>query len=106
MSTDTDRFIECDTQELKAQIGMMNILAISGGRVIHRSTGITLPVSSGYKVTVDLAAGDTYTVRRIMTRGTKTWIKGEVNDVYCDMVGEMAYQASSYKSYSFPKGQS
>jgi hypothetical protein len=45
-------------------------------------------------------------VRRIMTRGTKTWIKGEVNDVYCDMVGEMAYQASSYKSYSFPKGQS
>jgi hypothetical protein len=102
---DKERFAPCDTHELKAQIGMMNVFAISGGRVIHRETGITLPVSSGYKVTVDLDGNDTYVVRRIMTRGLKTWVKGEQANVYCDEVGEIAYQASSYKSYPFPKGE-
>ncbi|GAC1527427.1 MAG: hypothetical protein NVS3B1_17720 [Marmoricola sp.] len=96
----------CDTSELIAQIGRMNILAISGGRVIRRETGVTLPVGSGYSVTVDLTAGDDYVVRRVFTRGAKTWIKGEVDSVYCSEVGEIAYQASSFRSYEFPKGAS
>lgn len=101
---DEKRFAPCDTDELLAQIGRMNIFAISGGRVQRMATGIALPVSSGYWVTVNLDGNDTYVVRRIMKRGMKTWVKGEVKGVYCDEVGELAYQASSYKSYDFPKG--
>jgi len=100
---DKARFAECDAAELAAQIGRGNIFAISGGRVYDHGTGVTLPVSSGYKVTVDLDGNDTYVVRRVLTRGLKTWVKGEVDGVYCDEVGELAYQASSYKSYPFPK---
>jgi hypothetical protein len=93
--------IPCDHQALLAQIGKWNLMAISGRRVIFRETGVTLPVSSGYKVTVDLAAGDTYTVRRIMTRGAKLWVKGERTDVYCEEVGEVAYQASCFRNVEF-----
>ena len=100
----TEVFRECDARELLAQIGRMNILAISGGRVLVRETGVTLPVGSGYTVTVDLAANDTYTVRRVFKRGAKVWVKGEQAEVYCDEVGEIAYQASSFRSYDFPKG--
>ncbi len=87
---------------IASQIGTMNILAISGGRVIATEDGgVILPVGSGYKVTVDLMPSDTYRVRRIFVRGGKTWIKGEQNDVYCDEVGEVAYRASSFRSYEF-----
>ena len=96
-------FRECNATELLAQIGRMNIFAISGGRVIARRTGITLPVGCGYSVTVDLAGNDTYTVRRIFVRAGVVKIKGELTDVYCDEVGEAAYQASSFRSYEFPK---
>ena len=92
---------ECDTQTLVDQIGHMNILAISGGRLLARPSGITLPVSSGYSVTVDLAAGDTYTVRRVFVRAGKRTVKGERSGVYCDQVGEMAYQASCYRNVEF-----
>lgn len=90
-------FIEADTQTIVEQIGMGNVLAISGGRVTHRETGITLPVRYGYSVTVDLAAGDTYTVRRVFTRKGVSTIKGESADVYAEQVGEMAYRASCYR---------
>ena len=92
---------ECDPNTLAAQIGRMNILAISGGRVQVRPTGITLPVSNGYRVTVDLAADDTYTVTRIFVRGRNTWVKGQMTDVYCDEVGEVAYQASCFRNGEF-----
>lgn len=62
---------------------------------------MTLPVHQGYRVEIDLAANDTYTVRRVFTRGAKTWIKGERTDVYCDEVGEVAYQASCYVNVEF-----
>lgn len=94
-------FIECDARTIAEQIGRMNIFAISGGRVLARRTGITLKVSSGYSVTIDLAAGDTYTVRRVFTRGAKVWIKGEESNVYCDQVGESAYVASCYVNRTF-----
>jgi hypothetical protein len=94
-------FRECDPRILAEQIGMRNILAISGGRIEVRDTGITLPVSNGYRVTVDLAGNDTYTVRRMFTRAGRTWIKGERADVYCEQVGEVAYQASCFRNVEF-----
>jgi hypothetical protein len=93
-------FIPCDSNELLAQIGRANILSISGGRVEPRRTGVTLPVDCGYSVTVDLAAGDTYVVRRIFRRGARQWIRGERTGVYCDEVGEAAYYASCFRSYN------
>ena len=94
-------FRECDPRVLAAQIGTGNILAISGGRIQVRDTGITLPVSSGYRVTVDLAGNDTYTVRRVFTRAGRTWVKGERTDVCCEQVGEVAYQASCFRNVQF-----
>jgi hypothetical protein len=94
MSTTT--FRECDSQVLLEQIGRRNILAISGGRVTRRPTGVTLPVGCGYSVTVDLTVMDVYIVRRVFKRGTRVWIKGEQDDVYADVVGEIAYRASCF----------
>ena len=96
--TTTSEFREADTRELIAQIGRMNILAISGGRIALRQSGVTLTVGSGYRVTVDLDWNDTYVVRRIFQRGAKTWIKGEQRNVYADEVGEAAYQASCFRN--------
>jgi hypothetical protein len=95
----TDNFCQCDARELVAQIGRMNVLSISGGRVLARETGITLPVSNGYSVTVDLDGNDTYVVRRVFKRGAKVWVKGEQRDVFCEEVGEVAYQASNFRSH-------
>lgn len=94
-------FVECDARELVGQIGRGNVLAISGGRVLARKTGVTLPVGHGYSVTVDLDASDTYIVRRVFKRGAKEWVKGEQTNVYCDEVGEIAYVASCYVNRSF-----
>lgn len=94
-------FRDCDTRELIHQIGLINIRAISGGRITHRPTGITLPVAYGYKVTIDLNADDTYTVRRVFQRGPRTWVKGEETSVYCDQVGDSAYRASCFVNVEF-----
>ena len=91
-------FASCNNHELLAQIGRMNLGAISGLRVVSRPTGVTLPVSYGYSVTVDLAWNDTYTVRRIFTRSGKVTVKKEWTYVYCDSVGEIAYRASCYNN--------
>lgn len=88
---------------LAEQIGRMNIMAISGGRVIpitgkgDRYVGIRLPVSNGYCVDVYLADNDTYTVQRFY-RGK---VMGVQTDIYFDQVGEAAYQASSFRSNEF-----
>jgi len=88
----------CDTKTLLKQIGTMNIFAISGGRVQRRETGVTLPVSNGYRVTVDLAADDTYTVQRVFVRSGKVWVKKEWTGIYADQVGEIAYKASCFRN--------
>jgi len=93
----TEQFVECDAQTLLDQIGIHNVLAISGGRVTRRSTGVTLPVRYGYRVTVDLAAGDTYTIRRVHERNGEQTVKGESAGVYAEQVGEMAYRASCFR---------
>lgn len=99
-----ENFRECDARELARQIGPANIMAISGGRITVRQTGITLPVTQGYSVTVDLAGNDTYTVRRIFKRGPKTWIKGEEAGIYCDAVGDAAYRAACFRNVPFREG--
>ncbi len=93
---------ECSSAELLDQTGWRNVLAISGGRVQVRETGVTLPVHAGYSVEIDLAGNDTYTVRRVFTRAGKRFDKGTTEDVYADQVGEVAYQASCYVNGAFP----
>ena len=39
MTKTADSFSPCDTRELVSQLGRMNLLSISGGRVLHRETG-------------------------------------------------------------------
>jgi hypothetical protein len=83
--------------ECLAQIGRINVACISGGlfRVIDGT--LVLPVSNGYSVEIDLDPSDTYTVRRVFRRSEKRWVKGEVDYVYCDQIGEVAYRASCFR---------
>ena len=94
----SQEFRPCDISETLAQLGRNNLLAISGGRVIKRDSGVTLPVSNGYSVTIDLAWNDTYTVRRVFTRSGKETIKELVN-VYAEDLPEVAYFASCFRSH-------
>jgi len=86
-------FRRCNAEVLIQQVGKQNVLAISGGRVEKRDTGITLPVRYGYEVRVDLAANDTYTVQRVYNGE----VKGEETRVHAAEVGDAAYRASCYK---------
>jgi hypothetical protein len=91
-----------DPNETLRQIGRMNLFAISGGRYALDTAGdILLPVSSGYRVRISLEADDTYTVTREMKRGAKLFVKGVQDNVYCDEIGEVCYQASCYKNVDF-----
>ena len=93
---------EMNHQETISQIGTVNVLAISGGRVrLTEDLGLSLPVSSGYSVEVRLTLADLYEIRRVFKHGDKVWIKGTVDGVYADQLGEMAYQASCYKNVEF-----
>lgn len=86
-------------REMVAQIGRMNLLAISGGRVKAIESGIELPVGSGYSVLVELTAMDYYEVSRIFKRGGKVFVKGVRSDVDCFQLSEAAYYASCFRSY-------
>lgn len=88
-------------QELLNQIGRATILAISGGRVRYAGNAIVLPVSNGYSVEIYLDPTDTYTVARVFTRGMKRWIKGKIDNVYCDQISDIAYEASCFRSNDF-----
>lgn len=101
-----------DVDELVSQIGLRNVYAISGGRVaVWKPAGecveVELPVSSGYLVRITLGWNDTWTVERVLRRRPKgktskeSKILGRVEGVYCDQVGEIAYQASCFKDGSF-----
>ena len=90
-----------DIATLRDQIGRMNLLSISGGRLnVLNDDLVSLPVSHGYAVEVEYdSCLDCYTVRRVFRRGTKIWIKGEREHVYCDEVAQAAYYASCFRSY-------
>jgi len=87
------------TETIARQVGIANILAISGGRVLYddENSTLILPVRYGYKVVVKYNRGsDDYTVQRVFVRGTTVTVKGEKNGVYCEELGEVAYRASCY----------
>jgi hypothetical protein len=92
--------------ELIAQIGRMNIFAISGGRVgvireKNQTVAIELPVSNGYRVSIKLGWNDTWTVSREFIRKGTVFNKGTLENVYTDQVGEVAYQASCFRNVKF-----
>jgi hypothetical protein len=90
-----------------AQLGRMNVLAISGGRVNNITTpggrkvvGLELPVDSrggGHSVRIFLGNDDTYTVQRI----ANDQVVGQESGIYMDQIGEQAYQAGMYVSNPF-----
>lgn len=86
-------------REMIRQIGRMNFLAISGGRVRPLEDGIEMPVGSGFVVRVRLTVMDEYIVQRVFKRGGKEFDHGTKDRVYCSEVGEQAYRASSFRSY-------
>lgn len=101
MSESTGRPFNED--ELLGQIGRMNVFAISGGRVgviveNGETVGIELPVSNGYRVSIKLGWDDTWTVSRQFVRKGVVSDKGTIEGVYADQVGEVAYQASCFRS--------
>lgn len=90
---------------LLQQIGGITVMAVSGGRRALVDGILVLPVGAGYRVEVEYVEGrDTYTVRRVFTRGVKRWVKGELTDVYMDEVSERVWEAHAFRSYDFPKG--
>ena len=101
-----------NTQELIAQIGRMNVLAISGGRVHSivddegETVEVQLPVGKGYRVSITLGFMDTWTVRREYVRKGVAIVKGVQEDVYADEVGEVAYKASCFVNVPFGEKES
>jgi hypothetical protein len=105
-----EKYRPFNEDELLKQIGIQNVFAISGGRVEvwHTNDGkacrsITLPVSNGYSVEIYLAWDDTYTVTRQFKRKGQYFNKGTVEGVYCENIGEVAYQASCFRNVEFGK---
>jgi hypothetical protein len=96
-----ERSRDCNASELLRQLGTRTVAAVSGLRVTIHPDGVTLPVHAGYRVTIHLAANDTYTVRRVFERGGRRWVKGEEVGVYCDQVSDAAYRASCYVNVPF-----
>lgn len=102
-----DGFRPLDTAETLAQIGTMNVLAISGGRWQRlknsqgETVGVRLPCGAGYRADVLLAFDDTYVVRRVFARAGKEWVKGEMTNVYCDELNDTMWVASCYVNRSF-----
>lgn len=95
-------------QEIVRQIGRMNVMAASGGKVIAIADGIELPDSrTGYCVRVRLTPLDTYTVQRVFIRSAKKWpererkefLHGERHEVDPFELGEAVYYASCFVSY-------
>lgn len=85
---------------MRDQIGMGNLLSISGGRIIATDNGIDLPVSNGYRVRVTYQPHlDLYSVERVLKRGDKEFIKGRAERVFCSELGQMAYRAGMFRSF-------
>ena len=90
------------------QIGMMTVMAISGGKRTPitkdgETVGVRMPAGAGYRVDVTLDADDTYTVNRVLSRKGNDVVKGTVSGVYADMVSDVAYRASIWREpYGVP----
>ena len=89
---------EIDAAVLKRQIGVGNLLAVSGGRIKAFKSTVFLPVARGYYVAVTLTAADDYKVSRIFVRAGKVSVKETFEGVYAENVGEVAYRASLFEN--------
>lgn len=98
----------CDPKVLRDQIGMMTVMAVSGGRwgAIRTSDGepigVIFPCGTNRTVEVTLSFWDTYTVRRYrqVVRGERRGediLEHEATNVYCDEISEAVYTASCWK---------
>ena len=98
----------CDPKVIRDQIGLITVLAISGGKWSSIRTsdgnaiGISLPCGTNRTVEVTLSFMDTYTVRRYrhIVRGERRGddiVEYETDDIYCDQIAEVAYQASIFR---------
>jgi hypothetical protein len=98
----------CDIQELNAQVGWMNIFAISGGRVVvlnnsdGDTVGVAYPIDATRRVEVVLDYNDTYIVSRVryVVRGSNAnteVIEHYQDGIFCDFVGETALRTSCWK---------
>lgn len=94
----TIKITNSQAKEIAHQIGMMNLMAISGGRIEKLPDGIQMKVGRGYNVRVLLAADDTYIVQRVHIRAGKVTVKGQAENIYCDEVSEVAYYASCFRN--------
>jgi len=95
-----------NANEIIAHVGQSNIFFISGGRLVwdfdnDDLIALELPVASGYRVRITLAANDTYTVQRVMVRSGKTFNKGEMTNVYCEDLSETSWDASCFRNVDF-----
>ena len=98
----------CDPTVLRDQIGLMTVLAVSGGRWGSirdnegEAIGVILPCGTNRTIEVTLSFMDTYTVRRYrqIVRGERRGddiVEYEATDVYCDQISEVVYTASCWK---------
>jgi hypothetical protein len=78
------------------QIGLDVVFSVSGGRMMIRETGLDLPVARGYRVEIDLAANDTYTVKRTYNKGVTRSIKGEMTDILFTELPLAVLRAADY----------
>jgi hypothetical protein len=101
----------CDPTEIIYQIGKMNLFAVSGGvwgslrDAEQNIIGVWLPCGRGRMVEVSLDFDDTYRVRCVRRGAQRNQgiIETEVVGVYCDQVGEAAYQASCWRTNNYQK---
>ncbi len=84
------------------QIGVRNVMAISGGRWMRIRCGVYLPVGKGYAVIVEVNGSDYYRVHRVFKRGEVLLFRGTMDDVFCEDLPEVAYYASCFVNVQFP----
>lgn len=94
-------------QTMIEQIGGTTVMAVSGGRVglaPNDPNVLELPAGAGYYVVVRYQPGsDTYLVTREFRRAGKRFSHGE-QEAWCDTLSDTVWQASCFRSYSFPVG--
>lgn len=88
---------EIDARTLFAQMGAGNYFAVAGGRAKREVGGaIVFPQRYGWEVRVTVNALDMYCVERVFSRGGKRTVKGVMDDIHCEDVGNVIYDASCY----------
>ena len=98
----------CDIEEIKAQLGMMTMLSVSGGRVAHltdeqgETVGVLLPITHDRRIEAVLDFSDTYIVSRIrfVKRGKDAnteIVEARTPMVYCDQLAEIVLDLSTWE---------